>query len=144
MARSSRKKSGSVARSKSFKATRAQHGSEAAEDYTELVADLIEKNGEARTCTIADHLGVSHVTALRTIRRLQAEGYLETSPHQPVTLTAKGKKTAAYCKERHRLLVEFFEKIGVPRPVAEIDVEGAEHHISATTLEAIKSLMNRL
>ena len=88
----------SGARSASFKATRKHHDSEAAEDYTELVADLIEKDGEARTCRIAEHLGISHVTALRTIRRLQGEGYLETSPHRPVTLTAKGKKTAEYCK----------------------------------------------
>ena len=58
-----------------FKATRRHHTNEAAEDYTELVADLINSQGEARTCEIARAMGVSHVTALRTIRRLQ-EGRL--------------------------------------------------------------------
>ena len=130
-------------RAKSFKATRKQHSSEAAEDYTELVAELIEEKGEARTCDIADHLGISHVTALRTIRRLQSEGYLKTSPHKPVELTAKGKQTAKFCKERHETLLDFFEQLGVPKKVAEIDVEGVEHHISKITLDAIKKFMAR-
>ena len=128
-------------RSLSFQATRKHHHSEAAEDYTELIAELIDKNGEARTCQIAEHLGISHVTALRTIRRLQGEGYVETSPHRPVELTAKGRKIAEYSKERHRLLLAFFVSIGVPPPVAEIDVEGLEHHVSPVTLEAVRNFM---
>ena len=112
---------------KRFKAARKQHSNEAAEDYTELVADLIQAKGEARTGQIAEHLGISHVTALRTIRRLQNEGYLVTSPHKPVELTTKGRKTAKFAKERHRLLVDFLVKIGVPATIAEQDVEGAEH-----------------
>ena len=134
-------KRSSKKRSLSFRATRKHHHTEAAEDYTELVSELIDKHGEARTCQIAEHLGISHVTALRTIRRLQGEGYLETSPHRPVMLTAKGRKIAEFSKERHRLLVEFFVSIGVPPAVAEIDVEGVEHHISPATLSAIRSFM---
>jgi DtxR family manganese transport transcriptional regulator len=128
-------------RARPFRATRKQHVNEAAEDYTELVADLIEKNGEARTGTIAEHLGISHVTALRTIRRLQSEGFLQTSPHQPVDLTKKGEALAAHCKRRHILLLEFFIRIGVPEEVAEIDVEGLEHHISETSLAAIERFL---
>ncbi|MCB0360766.1 MAG: HTH domain-containing protein, partial [Bdellovibrionales bacterium] len=77
-------------RARPFRETRRHHSTEAAEDYSELIADLIEEQGEARTCTIAQELGVSHVTALRTIRRLQDEGYMVTAPHKPVELTAKG------------------------------------------------------
>jgi len=128
-------------RSAPCRASRKQHVSEAAEDYTELVADLIEKHGEARTCQIAENLGISHVTALRTIRRLQGEGYLETSPHRPVTLTKSGKQLAKYCKQRHQLLVKFFIRLGVSKSTAEIDVEGAEHHISPESLKAIKRFM---
>ena len=126
-----------------FKATRRQHFEEAAEDYTELVADLIDKNGEARTCAIADHLGISHVTALRTIKRLQSSGYLTTSPHRPVELTVKGRKLAAYCKHRHQVLLSFFARIGIPEDVAQIDVEGVEHHISKTSLAAIEAFLSR-
>jgi len=128
-------------RSLPFRATRKHHSTEAAEDYTELVAQLITEAGEARTCQIADRLGISHVTALRTIKRLMGEGYLETAPHKPVTLTAKGTRVAKEALERHQLLLDLFLKLGVPRDIAEIDVEGTEHHISAVTLEKIKNFL---
>lgn len=129
-------------RAKPFIATREHHLKEAAEDYTELIADLIENQGEARTCEVARHLGVSHVTALRTLQRLQKEGYVETSRQKPITLTAKGKKLAAYSKQRHEILLKFLISIGVPEQVAEIDVEGMEHHISPPTLKAMEKHLN--
>ena len=128
-------------RSRPFRETRRHHNTEAAEDYTELIAELIEEKGEARTCDIANHLGISHVTAIRTMRRLEQEGFLETAPHKPVSLTKKGKRTAELAKEKHDLLVEFFVSIGVPMAVAEIDVEGVEHHISPETLKAVKNFL---
>lgn len=121
-----------------FKITRSHHSREAAEDYTELIADLIEQKNEARTCEVAERLGISHVTAIRTLRRLQRDGFVKVAPHKPIELTPKGKRTASYCKHRHRLLVEFLLKLGVPQKVAEIDVEGIEHHISEVTLECIE------
>ncbi len=124
-----------------FKATRKHHGTEAAEDYTELIGDLIAEKGEARTCAIAAQLGISHVTALRTIRRLQEEGYVATSPHQPVVLTPKGEKLGQFAKHRHELLVSFFTRIGVSARQAEIDVEGAEHHISEETLACLERML---
>jgi DtxR family manganese transport transcriptional regulator len=121
-----------------FTATRKHHSKEAAEDYTELIAELIDQKGEARTCDIAAHLGISHVTAIRTMKRLQEEGFLNTTPHQPVVLTQKGRNLASFSKRRHELLLRFFISLGVPEKQAEIDVEGAEHHISAKTLECIE------
>jgi DtxR family manganese transport transcriptional regulator len=131
-------------RSKPFHATRKHHGTESAEDYTELIADLIKNTGEARTCNIADHLGISHVTALRTIRRLQEQGFVKTEKHKPVVLTPKGRELASHAKKRHDLLMDFFVKIGVSSKQAEIDVEGAEHHISRETLGCIASLIKTL
>lgn len=124
-----------------FKATRRHHSTEAAEDYCELILKLLEENGEARTCDIANRLGVSHVTTIRTLQRLQDEGYIKTSPRKPVTLTLQGKKTAEYAKERHILLVEFLVKLGVSKTQAEIDVEGAEHHFSDETLKVLRNFM---
>lgn len=128
-------------RAQHFRETRRHHSTEAAEDYTELILDLVEKRGEARVCTIAQELGVSHVTAIRTIQRLQEEGYMITKPHKPVELTKMGERTARYAKERHRILVQFLVSIGVPLKTAETDVEGAEHHISNTTLLRVKEFL---
>lgn len=125
-------------RSNPFRETRAHHSNEAAEDYTELVADLIELKGEARICDIARQLGISHVTAIRTTRRLRQLGYLNADESKPISLTKKGKATARYCKRRHNLLLRFLIGLGVPKTVAEIDVEGMEHHISHVSLRAIE------
>jgi DtxR family manganese transport transcriptional regulator len=113
-----------------------------AEDYTELLADIISEKGVARTCDLAEGLGVSHVTALRTIQRLQDDGYVLTSLRKPIELTEKGKRLARFSKRRHQLLVDFFVSIGVPAEQAEIDVEGAEHHISTTTLRCVKRFLD--
>jgi len=131
-------------RSLPFQATRSHHDQEAAEDYTELIDDLIKEKGEARTCDIADHLGISHVTAIRTLKRLHKEGWIQTATRKPVTLTKEGARLAKYARQRHELLVDFLVKIGVPKKVAETDVEGAEHHISKTTLQAISRAMKKL
>lgn len=140
---SQKRKTTKQVRSKAFQATRARNSDSAAEDYSELVADLIRERGEARVGSVAEEMGISHVTALRTIRRLQLSGYLKTSPHKPIELTPKGKKTAAFSKERHELLLEFFLRIGVPRKVAEIDVEGAEHYVSPETLKYLRKFLRR-
>lgn len=133
------KKNGPIKkRAAHFEAARQSHSLEAAEDYTELVYDLIDEQGEARTGDIAEHLGISHVTALRTIQRLQEQGYLRTEKRRPVELTAKGRRLARAAKARHELLVKFFVHIGVPTTVAETDVEGMEHHVSDITLSKIK------
>ena len=130
-----------MSKAKQFKALRKQHSLESAEDYTELIHELIEKNGEARTGVIARELGISHVTALRTIKRLQEQGYVTTARQKPVELTAKGKKLALYSKEKHEILLEFLVKLGVPKKVADIDVEGIEHHVSKITLDRIKHFL---
>lgn len=131
------------ARAASFCAVRKHHRTEAAEDYTELVSDLISEKGEARVVDIAKRLGITHVTALRTIQRLQADGYLKTAHHKPIKLTPKGARLARFAKARHELLVEFFSSLGVPKHIAEIDAEGAEHHISAATLSCIKRFLQK-
>src|SRR5690348_9989791 len=105
-------KKNTVSRSGKFRATRKQHASELAEDYTELIAELIERGGEARTCEIAEMLGVSHVTAVRAMQRLHRDGFVKIRPRYPVELTAKGRKVAEFSRYRHDLLVRFLVHIG--------------------------------
>lgn len=124
-------------RSASFKTTRTKQQTALAEDYTELVADLIKLHGKARTCEIARMMGISHVAAIKAIQRLVRDGYLETSPHKPIQLTLKGKRTATKAKRKHEILMKFLLSLGVPEAVAAADVEGIEHHISPETLKAI-------
>ena len=120
--------------------TRRDHSTETAEDYVEAVAELIAERMSCRLVDLAEYFGVSHVTANRTVARLQKEGLLSTEPYQPITLTAKGKRLATRCRERHEIVYQFLLSIGIDKTTAAIDAEGMEHHVSPKTLRRFKEL----
>ncbi len=122
-----------------FERVREAHQTETAEDYVELIADLIEVNGEARIVDLATRFGISHATVNKTIGRLQKEGLVVTQPYRSLFLSDKGKKMAQESKERHLLIVEFLKSLGVSDETAEIDAEGVEHHVSMETLKAFEA-----
>ena len=126
-----------------FKRTRNDHANELAEDYVELIDDLIRDCGEARAVDIAEHLGVTHVTVNNTIRRLKRAGLVKSEPYRSVFLTTEGKRLADKVRKRHETVLEFLRAIGVPERDAENDAEGIEHHLSATTLAAMKRFVDR-
>jgi len=121
-----------------FRAARMHHANETAEDYVELIDDLIRERGEARSVDMAHRLGVSHVTVTKTLKRLRKEGLIHSEPYRSIFLTPQGREKAAACRERHREVVAFLVALGVPPAIAEIDAEGIEHHVSAATLQAMR------
>lgn len=118
--------------------TRHRHAHETAEDYAEAIEELIELAGEARLVDLAQRMGVSHVTATRTIARLQRDGYVTTRPYRGIFLTDRGASLAREARERHQVVVEFLRSIGVPDGIAQADAEGIEHHVSPATLDALR------
>lgn len=123
--------------------TRRAHAEERAQDYVETIADLIAENGEARATDIARQLGVTHVTVIRTIQRLQREGLVTTRPYRSIFLTPGGRSLAAKAKVRHQTVVAFLEALGVPAAAARADAEGIEHHVSPPTLAAMAKFLDR-
>jgi DtxR family manganese transport transcriptional regulator len=121
-----------------YRRTRSDHAQETAEDYVELIDELIREMGEARAVDVARRLGVTHVTVTKTLARLKREGLLTSEPYRSIFLTPKGKRLAERSRKRHELVVEFLLALGVPRTDAETDAEGIEHHISPKTLQAMK------
>jgi DtxR family manganese transport transcriptional regulator len=116
--------------------TRRAHAQERAQDYVEAIADLLEQRGEARAVDLARVLGVTHVTVIRTVQRLQKEGLVTSAPYRSIFLTEAGRKLAARSKARHKTVVSFLLALGVPPKTAHRDAEGIEHHVSAATLAA--------
>ena len=111
-------------------------GSEIAEDYVELIADLIDVHGEARLVEMAKHLGVTQATVANTISRLQRDGLVEHRPYRSIFLTEAGRDLAEMARRRHRLVVAFLRALGLSEETAERDAEGIEHHVSEETLKA--------
>lgn len=130
-------------RSQAFEQVREAHQSETAEDYVEMIADLIEENGEARVVDVANAFGVTHATVNKIVARLNKEGLVTNEKYRSLFLTDKGAKLAASCKERHEIVVGFLKSIGVSARTAEMDAEGVEHHISAETLKAFAAFVKK-
>ncbi len=101
-----------------------------------MIAELIEKIGEARLTDLARGLGVTHVTANRTIKRLQRKGLVTSEPYRSIFLTSEGRSLAKESRHRHETVVRFLVALGIPAAIAESDAEGIEHHVSRKTLAA--------
>ncbi|MEQ8847578.1 manganese-binding transcriptional regulator MntR [Botrimarina sp.] len=133
-----------VSASRPFRRTRSDHASETAEDYVEAISQAIQSNGVCRNADLARLFAVSHVTVNKTIGRLQKEGLVDTEPYGPVKLTEAGEKLAEESRRRHELVLRFLLSLGISRPVAEVDSEGIEHHVSAETLSAFQRHIERM
>ncbi|MBM9595134.1 manganese-binding transcriptional regulator MntR [Roseitranquillus sediminis] len=125
-------------RAEGFQAVRDAHRSEIAEDYVELIQELIERSGEARPVDIAERMGVRQPTVAKNLARLQRDGLIRRERYRSVFLTGAGQALADVCRERHKIVVEFLLGLGLDRETAEQDAEGIEHHVSDRTLAAFE------
>lgn len=125
-----------------FDRMRQARQSEVAEDYVELIADLIAAEGEARAVDLAERFGVSHATVNKTLARLQREGLVQTRPYRSIFLTDEGAALAALSRRRHQIVLGFLTAIGVSPETAAIDAEGIEHHVSEETLAIFEEIAN--
>jgi DtxR family manganese transport transcriptional regulator len=125
-----------------FASVRVAHESEMAEDYVELIADLVENHGEARPVDMAERLGVKPPTVTKNLTRLTRTGLVRRERYRSVFLTDKGEALAEACRVRHRTVVAMLVALGVDEETAERDAEGIEHHVSDTTLAAFERFIS--
>ena len=124
-----------------FDRIRSDHRNEIAEDYVELIADLIDATGEARAVDLANRLGVTNATVTNAITRLQREGLVRSEPYRAIFLTQDGRALAEHCRRRHRIVYRFLRALGIGEETARADAEGIEHHVSEETLAAFDRLL---
>ena len=125
-----------------FQVRNARH-KEIAEDYTEMIAELINDTGEARVVDLAERFGVTSPTVNSIIRRLVRDGFVESKPYRSIFLTDKGKKLAGFCKKRHEIVFNFLISLGVNLETAKNDAEGIEHHVSPETLKVFEKFVKK-
>lgn len=134
---------GADARAESFRQARHNRRSELAEDYVELIADLIASRGEARQVEIAHRLGVAQPTVAKMLKRLAAEGLILQQPYRGTFLTEEGKNLAEMSRERHQVVENFLRALGISAETARVDSEGIEHHVSQETLDAFREFLRK-
>ena len=124
-----------------FRRVREAHQTEVAEDYVELIADLIDQTGEARVVDLAERLGVTNATVNNTIQRLQRDNLVTAERYRSIFLTDDGRRLADESRKRHELVRDFLIALGVNADVADADAEGIEHHVSQETLRAFRRFL---
>jgi DtxR family manganese transport transcriptional regulator len=123
--------------------TRLAKETEIVEDYVELIADLIEQSGEARSVEIARRLGVTNATVNKMVSRLAQMKLVTTQPYRAIFLTEEGRRIAELSRRRHQIIVAFLVAVGVPEDTARADAEGIEHYCSPETLEAFQNFVEK-
>jgi DtxR family manganese transport transcriptional regulator len=116
---------------------------ELVEDYVELIADLLDEEGEVRQVDIAARMGVAQPTVARMLKRLADDGLIERMPYRGTFLTPVGRKLAEDTRERHHVVESFLLSLGIDAATARKDAEGIEHHVSPETLAAFRAALAR-
>ncbi|MDF2921981.1 MAG: iron (metal) dependent repressor, DtxR family [Paenibacillaceae bacterium] len=111
------------------------------EDYLERIYKLIDEKGYARVSDIAEGLEVHPSSVTKMIQKLDKDNYLVYEKYRGLILTSKGKKLGKRLVDRHKLLEEFLQLIGVQEQNIYKDVEGIEHHLSADSISCIGTLL---
>ena len=111
------------------------------EDYLEQIYSLIEEKGYARVSDIAEALKVHPSSVTKMVQKLDQNNYLIYEKFRGLIVTSKGRSIRKRLVDRHSLLEEFLQMIGVPEENIYKDVEGIEHHLSKDSITCIEYLV---
>lgn len=117
---------------------------ESVEDYLECISNLIGRNGYASVSDVADSLDLIRPSVSIMIKRLADMGYLRREPYRGFVLTEQGEAVANSIQERHAVLTDLFQLMGMSPDEFYADIEGIEHHISDAALPKFKQLVRHL
>lgn len=116
---------------------------ESAEMYLETIL-VLSKKGTVRSIDIARSLNFSRPSVSVTVHNLEKEGYIKIADDSTITLEKSGFEIAERIYERHTVLSELLESIGVSKEIAAEDACKIEHDISPETFECIKKTIKKL
>ena len=120
---------------------RKQHSDELTQDYLEAIFNIQKSSSKVRIIDLQKVFGVSHVTIIRALKRMEQKGVLVRSEKEGITLTKIGTNIARISQKRHQVIVDFLIKLGVSADQADADAEGIEHHLSTETLGAFQNFL---
>ena len=111
------------------------------EDYLEVISELVDMKGYAATLDISRYMNVSAPSVTKMLKKLDVEGYLEYEKYYGINLTEKGQRIAEMIKQKHGILLDFFEILGIGKEIANQDAEGIEHHLNPKTIRQIRKFV---
>ena len=111
---------------------------ESVEDYLETILLLQKKTGHVRSIDIANEMNFTKASVSVAMKNLREKAYITMEDKGYITLTENGKKRAESVLERHNILSELLQHIGVSKETALADACKIEHDLSDESFEAIK------
>ena len=111
---------------------------ESAENYLEAILSLHERHGLVRSIDIANELHFSKPSVSVAMKKLRESGYIEMDKDGFISLLPSGEEIARRIYERHKLLTQFFIRLGVDPEVAAADACKVEHDLSEETFKKMK------
>lgn len=114
------------------------------EDYLEVISELVELKGYATTLDISRYMNVSAPSVTKMLQRLDENGYLEYEKYHGINLTPRGNQIADAIRQKHGILLEFFEILGIGHDTANQDAEGIEHHLNPKTIRQLRKFLTFL
>lgn len=109
------------------------------EDYLEMILRLSQKESYARVLELAESLHVKPPSASRMLQRMARKNLVRYEKYGVIQLTDQGKEIGEKLMERHILLEQFFQLLGVENALE--DTERIEHSLSARAVECIDLLV---
>lgn len=98
------------------------------EDYLEVIYNLTEAQGMARSKDIADAMNVSRASVTGALKALSDKGLVNYQPYAYITLTEQGCGVAKRVVNRHQVLARFFKTVlGAEPDVSEAAACRTEH-----------------
>lgn len=118
---------------------------ESGEMYIETIYLLSKESTQVRAINVGEHMGYSKPSVSRAIGILKNAGYVTVDENGFLHLTEAGISIAERTYERHTILTQLFEKLGVDSEIAAEDACKIEHCISDETFAALKAhVLNNL
>ena len=111
---------------------------ESAENYLETILILSKRKGAVRSIDIANELHFSKPSVSVAMKKLRESGYIEMDKDGFISLLPSGEEIARRIYERHKLLTQFFIRLGVDPEVAAADACKVEHDLSEETFQKMK------
>jgi len=110
----------------------------------EVISELVELKGYATTLDISRYMDVSAPSVTKMLQRLDEGDFLEYEKYHGINLTSKGVQLAENIRQKHGILLEFFEILGISHDTANQDAEGVEHHLNPKTIKQLRKFITFL
>jgi Mn-dependent DtxR family transcriptional regulator len=111
------------------------------QDYLESIFLLLKEKSIVHRIDVAKKMSVSQAAVNKAMKNLSEKGYIyEDGKH--LYLTETGKQYAEEVYEKHCIIRDFLQKIGVSPAKAEDDACHMEHLVSDETVLAMKQFLN--